>query len=83
MVEESKVVEALVAWKRPFTDEEALAMKPPTNSMIVEVACSPPACLVNGQEKEEEPHPVQLVTVRLPMLATLARRSVVEARVET
>jgi hypothetical protein len=32
--------------------DEALERKPPINSKTVEVACSPPACLVKGQEKE-------------------------------
>ena len=38
---------------------------------------------LNGKAKVEEPQPVQLVTVKLPMLAMLERSSVVEARLET
>ncbi len=51
---------------------------------MVEVACMVPE-VKKGYAKEAppDPHPVQEVTVRLPRLATLARRSVVDARPET
>ncbi len=39
--------------------------------------------LVNGKVKEEEPQPVQLVTVKFPIAATFALKLVVEARPET
>ena len=51
-VEVALVVVPLVA-KKSVRVEAALDRKPPTNSMMVVVACSSPACLVNGQEKEE------------------------------
>ena len=65
--------------------EEAVERKPFKNARVVEVACSLVASLVNGQENviEPLPQPLQLVTVRLPMLATFARRLVVEAKLET
>ena len=52
---------------------------------MVEVALWVPQSVpvVNGKVKVEEPQPVQEVTVRLPIAAVLARRSVVDALVET
>ena len=53
--------------------DEALDKKPPINSMMVEVACSSPACLVNGQAKlPPPPQPEQEPTVRAPIVAILA-----------
>ena len=67
-----------------FIVVEPVERKPPRKAMIVEVDCSFVPSLVNGQAKLlAPPHPVQVVTVRLPILAVLARRSVVEARPET
>ncbi len=34
--------------------DDAFERKPPMNSIMVVVACSPPACLVNGKEKVME-----------------------------
>jgi hypothetical protein len=81
-VAERRVVEALEAVKEVRVDE-AVARNPPWKLMMVEVACSPVPSLVKGQGKEEPEHPVQLVTVRLPMLAIFALKLVVEARPET
>ena len=69
--------------KDELTVEEALEKKPPKNPKRVEVAWSPFPCFVNGQAKLIVAHPVQEVTVRLPILATFALRLVVEARPET
>ena len=63
--------------------EDAGAKKPLSRARVVEVANSFVESLVNGKEKEAVEHPVQLVTVRLPILATLALKFVVEARPET
>ena len=65
--------------------EEAVAMRLLVleKTIVVEVEFSPEPRVVNGKAKVlPPPQPVQLVTVRLPMLAILARRLVVEARVE-
>ena len=65
--------------------EDATARKPFWNESVVEVACSLVPSFVKGQEKviAPEPQPVQLVTVKFPILAVFDRRSVVEARAET
>jgi hypothetical protein len=65
--------------------EEAVERKPLRSASVVEVACSPVPSLVNGHAKVmplPEAQPVQLVTLRLPIVAVLARRSVVDARPE-
>ena len=62
--------------------EEAVAIRllEPVNTMVVEVEFSPVPRVVNGKAKvEPPPQPVQLVTVRFPIEAMLALRSVVEA----
>ena len=62
--------------------EDAVEINPFKNARVVEVAFSPVPRVVNGKAKEL-PQPVQLVTVKLPIDATLALRSVVEARFDT
>ena len=60
--------------------EEALEMKPLPNWRVVEVDCSPVPRVTNGYANELPlPQPVQFVTVRFPITAVLALRSVVEA----
>ena len=64
--------------------EEAVERKPFKKARVVEVAFSPEPRVVNGKVNELPlPHPVQLVTVRLPMFATFALRLVEEAKFET
>ncbi len=48
--------------------EDAFERKPPTNSMMVVVACSPPACLVNGKEKVIEVRHGAPVEVTQPLV---------------
>ena len=88
LVEEKLVVVALVpvaVVKRKFVRvDEAVERKPFWNERVVEVAFSPEPRVVDGKAKPPPPpQPVQLVTVRAPMLAMLARSCVVEARPET
>lgn len=66
--------------------EDAVERNPFRKASVVEVACSFVESLVNGHENVIEPappQPVQDVTVRLPIVATLALKFVVEARLET
>ena len=82
-----EVAEVLVArvMSASVRVEEALEMKPAVKSRVVEVACSFVPSFVNGHWKVMAPElqPVHEATVRFPMLATLARKLVVEARPET
>ena len=61
--------------------EEAVERKPFNKARVVEVEFSPVPRVVNGKLKDEPalPQPVQLVTVRLPIVAVLALRSEVVA----
>ena len=69
---EDTVVEARV--------DEALVRRPAVRLRVVEVDCSPVPKVRNGYANElPPPQPVQLVTVRLPMLAMFAFSWVVVA----
>ena len=73
------VVVELVAIKSVSVDE-AVETNPFKNAMVVEVDCSPVPKVTNGYANELPlPQPVQFVTVRFPITAVLALRSVVEA----
>lgn len=65
--------------------EEAVETNPLLNSRVVLVAFSPEERVLKGKAKviEAELQPTQLPTFKTPMVAVLARSSVVEARPET
>ena len=80
-VNDWRVVEPLTSRVDTFERvDEAVEINPFKNARVVEVAFSPEASVVNGNPNEL-PQPVQLVTVKFPIDATFARRSVVEALV--
>src|SRR3989344_9665933 len=81
VVEVALVVVAL-SESRELMVVDAVEIKPSRKASLVEVACSLVESLVKGQAIPP-PQPVQVVTVRLPMLATFDRKLVVEARLET
>ena len=74
--------------KTPVMEEEAFERKPPTNSMMVEVACSPPVCLVQGKANDGALEREPFERVRLaPMVRGLKDPSapmygILERRVE-
>ena len=83
-VKDWRVVEPLTRRVDTFESvDDAAEINPFKNARVVDVAFSPVESVVNGNPKLIEKQPVQLVTVRAPIFATLARRLVEEARLDT